>query len=69
MGRHVDQEMANSQRGTDLETEAAKHSNYIKWTRMMGIPDPCGPHKGYQRIMNTKTKWTNNYFTLVINPS
>jgi hypothetical protein len=56
--RHgVDQEMANSQRGTDLETEAARHSHYIKWTRIMGIPDPCGPHEGYQRILAIYTKY------------
>jgi hypothetical protein len=51
MGHHVDQEMANSQRGTDLETEATRQSHYIKWRRIIGIPDPCGPRKGYQRIM------------------
>jgi hypothetical protein len=57
MGHHVDQEMANSQRGTDLETEAARQSHYIKWMRIMGIPNPCGPHKGYQTIMEIYTKY------------
>jgi hypothetical protein len=65
MGHHVDQEMANSQRGTDLETKTARQSHYIKLTRIMEIPDTCGPHKGYQRIMNTRTKWTKHQFTVV----
>jgi hypothetical protein len=69
MGHRVDQEMADSGRSTDLETKTARQSHYIKLTRIMGVPDMCGPHEGYQRIMNTKTKWTNNYFTLVIDPS
>ncbi len=56
MGHCVDQEMANSQRGTDLETESTRWSHYIEWTRIMGIPDPCRPHKGYQRIMGIYTK-------------
>jgi hypothetical protein len=30
IGHRVDQEMANSQRGTDLEMEAARQSHYIK---------------------------------------
>jgi hypothetical protein len=29
MVNYVDREMANSQRGTDLETEAARQSHYI----------------------------------------
>jgi hypothetical protein len=48
--------MANSQRGTDLETEAARQSHYIKWARIMEVPNPCGPHKGYQWIMAIYTK-------------
>jgi hypothetical protein len=65
MGHCVDQEMANSQRGTDLETKAAMQSHYIEWTRIMGIPDPCGPHKGYQRIVAIYTKYIQssiNYY-------
>jgi hypothetical protein len=49
--------MAKSQSGTDLETEATRQSYYIKWTRIMGIPDPCGPHKGYQRIVAMYTQY------------
>ncbi len=65
MGHRVDQEMANSQRGTDLETEAARQSHYIEWTRIMWIPDPCGPYKGYQRIVAIYTKYLQsgiNYY-------
>jgi hypothetical protein len=42
--------MAISQRDKDLETEAATQSHYIKWERIMWIPDPCGPNVGYQSI-------------------
>jgi hypothetical protein len=57
--------MANSGSGTDLETEAARESHYIKWTRIMGILDLCGPHKGYQRIVAIYTKYLQsgiNYY-------
>jgi hypothetical protein len=57
MGHLVEQEMANSQRGTDLETEATRQSHYIEWTRIMGIPDQCGPHEGYQRIVAIYMKY------------
>jgi hypothetical protein len=56
MGHRVDQEMAYSQRGTDLEKEAARQPHTIEWKRMMGIPEPCGPHNGYQRIVAIYTK-------------
>jgi hypothetical protein len=65
MGQRVDPEMANSQRGTDLETDAARQSHYIKWTRIMGIPNPYGPHKNYQRIVAIYTKFLQsgiNYY-------
>ncbi len=51
MGNCVDQEMANSQRDSDLETEAARQSHYIKRSRIMGIPDPCRSNVGYQLIV------------------
>ncbi len=51
MGAHVDQDMANSQRGTGIETEAARQSHYIEWARISGIPNPCGPNVEYQRIV------------------
>jgi hypothetical protein len=47
MGHCVDQEMAQSQRGLDLETEAARQAHYIKWDEIFGIPDPCGYYKGF----------------------
>jgi hypothetical protein len=57
MGHRVEREMANSQRGTDLEMEATRQSHSIEWTRIMGIPNWCGPHKGYQRIVAIYTKY------------
>jgi hypothetical protein len=46
MGHRVDQEMAQSQRGQDLETEAAWQAHYIKWAGIFGIPDPCDYYEG-----------------------
>jgi hypothetical protein len=43
--------MALSQRGPDLETEAARQAHYIKWAKIFGIPDPCGYYKGFIRIV------------------
>jgi hypothetical protein len=43
--------MAQSQRGPDLETEAAWQTHYIKWAEIFGIPDPCGYYEGFIRIM------------------
>ncbi len=43
--------MAQSQRGPDLETEAAWQAHYIKWAKIFGIPDPCGYYKGFIRIV------------------
>jgi hypothetical protein len=51
MGHHVDQEMTQSQRGPDLETEAAQQAHYIKWAEIFCIPDPCGYYKGFIRIV------------------
>jgi hypothetical protein len=53
MGHHVDQEMTQSQRGLDLETEAAWQAHYIKWAEIFGIPDPCNYYKGFIRIVAT----------------
>jgi hypothetical protein len=50
--RHcVDPEMAQSQRGPDLETEVARQAHYIKWAEIFGIPDPCGYYEGFIRIV------------------
>ena len=57
MGHRVDREMANSRRSSDVETEAARQAHYIKWADIIGIPDPCGPHLGYQRIIAIYTKY------------
>jgi hypothetical protein len=49
--------IANSLRGTDLEMESARQYHYIKWMRIMRIPDPRRPDKGCQRIMAIYTKY------------
>ncbi len=51
MGYSVDREMAMSRQNKEIETEAARQSHYILWCTIMGIPDPCGPDTGYQRIV------------------
>jgi hypothetical protein len=51
MGHCVDQEIAQSQRGPDLETEATQQVHYIKWAKIFGIPDPCSYYEGLIRIM------------------
>jgi hypothetical protein len=57
MGHRVDREVANSRRSSDVETEAARQAHYIKWSYIIGIPDPCGPYLGYQRIVAIYTKY------------
>jgi hypothetical protein len=57
MGHRVDQEVANSRRSSDIETEATRQAHYIKWSDIIGIPDPCGPYLGYQRIVAIYTKY------------
>ncbi len=51
MGHCIDQELAQSQRGPDLETEAAWKAHYIKWADIFGIPDCCGYYKSFIRIV------------------
>jgi hypothetical protein len=57
MEQRVDQEMAQSQRGPDLETEATRQAHYIKWAEIFGIPDPCGYYKGFIRIVAIYIKY------------
>jgi hypothetical protein len=57
MGHRVDQEMAQSQRGPDLETEAARQAHYIKWAKIFGKPDPCGYYKNFIRIVAIYIKY------------
>ncbi len=57
MGHGGDQEIAQSQRGPDLETEAARQAHYIKWAKIFGITDPCGYYKGFIRIMAIYIKY------------
>jgi hypothetical protein len=49
--------MAQSQRGPDLETEAAGQAHYIKWAKIFGIPYPCGYYKGFIRIVAIYIKY------------
>ena len=46
-----------SQRNKDLEPEGARQSHYIAWCSIIGIPDPCGPEYGYQRIVAIYIKY------------
>jgi hypothetical protein len=57
MGHHVDREMAQSQRGPDFETEAARQTHYIKWAKIFGIQDPCGYYEGFIRIVAIYIKY------------
>jgi hypothetical protein len=57
MGNCVDQEMAQSQRGPDIETDATRQAHFIKWTEIFEIPDPCGPFQGFQRIVAIYIKY------------
>jgi hypothetical protein len=57
MGHHVDQEMAKSRRGPDLETEATGQAHYIKWAKIFGIPDPCGYYEGFIMIVAIYIKY------------
>jgi hypothetical protein len=49
--------MAQSQRGPDLDTEAAWQAHYINWAKIFGIPDPCGYYKGFIRIVAIYIKY------------
>jgi hypothetical protein len=40
-----------SRRDKEIETEAARQAHYIQWGLIMGILDPCGLQRGYQRII------------------
>jgi hypothetical protein len=53
----VDQEVAMSRRDKEIETEAAQQAHYIQWGLIMGILDPCGHQKGYQRIVAIYIKY------------
>jgi hypothetical protein len=53
----VDQKMAKSQGGPDVETEAAQQAHSIKWAEIIRIQDPCGYYLGYQRIVAIYTKY------------
>ncbi len=57
MGHRVDQDMAQSQRGPDLEIGAAWQAHYIEWAEIYGIPDPCGYYKGFIRIFTIYIKY------------
>lgn len=43
--------MARSQRHKDADTAAARQAHYIKWTRDLGLHDPCGPGPSYAYLV------------------
>ncbi len=49
--------MAQSQRGLDLETEATRQACFVKWIKIFGVPDPCGPFQGNQQIVAIYIKY------------
>lgn len=57
MGDCVDREMAMSRADSDIETQAARQAHYIRWTQLVGIPDPCGSQPGYERILAIYAKY------------
>jgi hypothetical protein len=57
MGHLVYQEMAQSQRGPDLETEATRQAHYMKWDKIFGILDLCGYYKRFIRIVAIYIKY------------
>ncbi len=57
MGNCVGQEVAMSQQDKEIETEAAWQAHYIQWKLIVGISDPCGHQKGYQRIVAVYIKY------------
>jgi hypothetical protein len=46
-----------SQQDKEIETEATQQAHYIQWGLIMGILDPCGHQKGYQRIVAINIKY------------
>jgi hypothetical protein len=57
MGHRVDQEMAQSRRGPDLETEVARQAHNTKWDKIFSILDLCGYYKGFIRIVAIYIKY------------
>ncbi len=57
MGDRIDREVAMSRRDKEIETEAARQAHYIQCGLIMGILDPCGHQRGYQRIVAIYVDW------------
>ena len=51
MGDSADQEVAMPQQDKEIATEASWQVHCILWSRIMGIPDPCGSNQGYKQIV------------------
>jgi hypothetical protein len=75
MGYWVDQEMGQSQRGPEIETEATWQAHYMKWAKIFGILDPCvdffkGTNKSWLSTSSTSnvasTTTTNRPFCLAM---
>jgi hypothetical protein len=60
MGNYVDQEMVRSGRDPDIETEATRQADFIKWAEIFGMPGLCGLFQGYQRIMAIYIKYVQS---------
>ncbi len=56
MGHCVDQEMAQSRRGPDLETEAARQTHYIKWPKSLAY-QIHGYYEGFIKIVAIYIKY------------
>ena len=39
-----------SGRDKEIETEAARQSHYIMWTKLMNLSDPCGDDTEYELL-------------------
>ena len=51
MGVSAYQEVAMSRKDKDIASETSWQAHYILWSRIMGIPYPCGGNQGYERIV------------------
>ena len=57
MGDRVGREMAMSGRDKDIETERARQSHYIMWTRLVHVADPCGDGFAYEQLTSIYIKF------------
>ena len=48
----IDAKLSRIKRGSADETARFRQAIFISWTKKKFIPDPCGEHQGYQRIVS-----------------